>query len=92
MDWKLLVTTFVTLFLAELGDKTQLVIIGFAGSGKSVWTVFIGATAALATTSLLAVLVGAGLQKILPVKTIHIGSGFLFIIIGIFLVVRNLRG
>ncbi|MBS4015504.1 MAG: TMEM165/GDT1 family protein, partial [Candidatus Latescibacteria bacterium] len=44
MDWKLLLTTFVTLFLAELGDKTQLVIIGFAGSGKSPWTVFIGAT------------------------------------------------
>lgn len=92
MDWKLLVTTFVTLFLAELGDKTQIVIIGFAGSGKSTWTVFWGATMALMMTSLLAVLVGAGLQKILPVKTIHLLSGFLFIIIGVLLVVRNLRG
>lgn len=91
MDWKLLITTFVTLFLAELGDKTQLVILGFAGSGKSIWTVFIGATAALMMTSLIAVLAGAGLQKILPVKTIHLISGLLFVVIGVVLIVRNLR-
>jgi len=91
MDWKLLLTTFVTLFLAELGDKTQLVIIGFAGSGKSPWTVFIGATAALIATSLLAVLVGAGLQKILPVKTVHLISGVLFVGIGLFLIIKNIR-
>lgn len=91
MDWKLFVTAFVTLFLAELGDKTQLVIIAMAGSGKSPLIVFIGATIALMMTSLLAVLVGTGLQKVLPIKTIHIGAGGLFMIIGALLILKNIR-
>lgn len=91
MDWKLLITTFVTIFLAEIGDKTQLATVGFAASGKSSWVVFLGSAGALILTSLLGVLIGAGLQKVLPIKTIHMVSGILFIGIGLFLVIKNIR-
>ncbi len=91
MDWKLFITAFITLFLAELGDKTQLVIVAMSGSGKSPWIVFLGASLALTATTLVAVLVGAGLQKILPAKTIHIIAGSLFMLIGLLLIVKTLR-
>lgn len=91
MDWKLLITTFVTIFLAELGDKTQLAIVGFSAAGKSPWIVFLGAACALIVTSLLGVMVGAGLQKILPIRIIHTVSGIIFVAIGILLIVKNIK-
>ncbi|MCX7785691.1 MAG: TMEM165/GDT1 family protein [candidate division WOR-3 bacterium] len=91
MDFKLFAMTFVSVFLAELGDKTQLATVGFAASGKSPWIVFLGSACALILSSLLGVIVGAGLQKILPVRIIHIISGLLFIGIGILLIIRNTR-
>jgi len=91
MDWKLLIMTFVSIFLAELGDKTQLATIGFAASGKSPWIVFFGSAGALILTSILGVLIGTGLQKVLPIRIIHIVSGFLFVGIGLFLIVKNTR-
>ena len=91
MDWKLLVTTFATVFLAELGDKTQLATVGFAASGKSPWVVFLGAAFALVVTSLLGVIIGAGLQKVLPIRIIHIFSGVLFVGIGLLLIIKNIR-
>jgi putative Ca2+/H+ antiporter (TMEM165/GDT1 family) len=91
MDWKLLITTFVTVFLAEIGDKTQLATVGFTAAGKSPWVVFLGAAFALVLTSLLGVLVGTGLQKILPIRTIHTVSGIIFVAIGILLIVKNVR-
>jgi putative Ca2+/H+ antiporter (TMEM165/GDT1 family) len=91
MDLRLLITTFVSVFLAELGDKTQLATIGFAASGKSPWMVFFGSAVALILTSFLGVMVGAGLQKVLPIRTIHVISGILFIGIGLLLIIRNIR-
>jgi Ca2+/H+ antiporter, TMEM165/GDT1 family len=91
MDWKLLVTTFATVFLAELGDKTQLATVGFAASGKSPLVVFFGAAIALVVTSLLAVIVGTALQKVLPIRMIHIFSGVLFVGIGLLLIIKNIR-
>jgi len=91
MDWKLLITTFGTIFLAELGDKTQLATIGFAASGKSPWMVFGGSAIALVLTSLLGVIVGTTLQKVLPIQTIHIISGILFVFIGLLLIIKNIR-
>ena len=56
MDWKLLLTTFGTLFVAELGDKTQLACVLIAADSKKPWTVFLGSSLALVTVSLLGVL------------------------------------
>ncbi len=56
MDWKLLATTFGTLFVAELGDKTQLACVLMAAKSEKPWTVFLGASLALVLVSFLGVL------------------------------------
>ncbi|MEO0093204.1 MAG: TMEM165/GDT1 family protein [candidate division WOR-3 bacterium] len=91
MDWRLFITVFVTLFLAELGDKTQLAIFSFTCTTKFPLTVFLGASFALLLTSMLAVLVGTGLQRVIPVKILHIIAAIAFIIIGIILLIKTLR-
>jgi len=82
MDLKLLLTTFATIFLAELGDKTQLATLAFSAEGKSRLAVFIGSAGALVLTSLLGVVFGAAVAKLVPPNYIKIGAGSLFVILG----------
>jgi len=82
MDLKILLTTFGMIFLAELGDKTQLATLAFAADGKSRLAVFIGAAAALVLTSLIAVLLGAAVSRFVPANYVKTGAGALFIILG----------
>lgn len=82
MDLKLLVTTFATIFLAELGDKTQLATLAFSAEGKSRLAVFIGSAGALVLTSLLGVVFGAAVAKVIPPNLIRTGAGVLFILLG----------
>ncbi len=91
MDWRLLAATFGTVFLAELGDKTQLATLSFAASGRSFWSVFLGSSLALVLTSLVAALTGSGLARIVPARYVSIASGVLFIVIGAFVIIRNVR-
>ncbi len=56
MDWKLLITTFATLFVAELGDKTQLACMLMTAETRKPWTVFLGSSLALVTVSFLGVM------------------------------------
>ncbi len=82
MDLKILLTTFGMIFLAELGDKTQLATFAFAADGKSRLAVFIGAAGALVLTSLIAVLLGAAVSRVVPANYVKTGAGALFIILG----------
>jgi len=82
VDIKTLVAVFVAVFLAELGDKTQLAVLGFASSGRSVLAVFIGASLALTATTLLAVLVGEHLALWIPLDLVRKGGALLLIILG----------
>lgn len=66
MDWNLLGLSFVTVFLSELGDKSQLAAIALSGSSKSLRAVFLGTAAALLLASLLGVLLGQGVCQMLP--------------------------
>jgi putative Ca2+/H+ antiporter (TMEM165/GDT1 family) len=91
MDWKLLATVFATTFLAELGDKTQLALVSFTCGNRNPLAVFLGGALALTLTSLLAVLVGAGLSKIVPAKVLHAVAAAAFIVIGALLLFRTLR-
>ncbi|MCS7258923.1 MAG: TMEM165/GDT1 family protein [candidate division WOR-3 bacterium] len=91
MDYKILFTAFITLFLAELADKTQLTVLALSASSKNPLLVFLGASLALIVSTLLAVLLGSALQKILPVRILHIIAGVIFIVVGGLLLVRNLR-
>ncbi|MEO0072848.1 MAG: TMEM165/GDT1 family protein [candidate division WOR-3 bacterium] len=91
MDYKILFTAFIALFLAELADKTQLTILALSASSKSPWSVFVGASLALVASSLIATLLGGVLQKILPIRILHIVAGGIFISVGLVLVIRSLR-
>ena len=82
MDWKILGTTFLTVFLAELGDKTQLATLSFATSGVSRLPVFLGSAAALICTSALAVFAGEAIGKVVSPRLLQRGAGLLFLIIG----------
>jgi len=83
---KIFGTTFLFVFLAELGDKTQLATMAFAANNASYkLSVFLGAAIALVLTSGLGVLVGGVLAKHIPIRIIRIASAVLFIGIGVFL-------
>ena len=82
MDYKLVLTTFTVVFLAELGDKTQLAVLAFTGSSESKISVFFGASLALVLSTLAAVLLGELICRYIPIKATHIGAGVLFIAIG----------
>jgi putative Ca2+/H+ antiporter (TMEM165/GDT1 family) len=80
-------TTFLLIFLAEFGDKTQLAVAGM-GSTSEPYAVWLGATAALALTSLLGVFAGRRLLKRLPLKWIHRISGVFFLLLAAFALTR----
>ncbi len=68
MDWKLMGLSFITVFLAELGDKSQFAAIALSGSSKSPKSVFFGSVVALVLASLIGVLVGEGTAQFLPTQ------------------------
>jgi putative Ca2+/H+ antiporter (TMEM165/GDT1 family) len=84
MDFKILATIFTSVFVAELGDKTQLATMLFAAdknTGKL--TVFLGASLALIVTSAIGVLAGSIISQYVSEKTLHYLAGVGFISIGI---------
>jgi putative Ca2+/H+ antiporter (TMEM165/GDT1 family) len=81
-------TTFLLIFLAEFGDKTQIAVAGL-GSTSEPSAVWAGATVALAVTSILGVLAGRKLLNRLPLKWIHRISGVFFLLLAIFAVTRR---
>jgi putative Ca2+/H+ antiporter (TMEM165/GDT1 family) len=83
MDWKLVVSTFGAIFLAELGDKTQLAAVTLSASTRRPVAVFIGASAALVAVSAVGVAVGAGLSEVLPLYLIRKISAAAFVLIGV---------
>ncbi len=86
MDWKVLWTTLGLIFLAELGDKTQLTVMALSAQSRAPVAVFVGAAVALSLTSLLGVLVGGIVCQYIPAQYIRTGSGVLFMFIGALLV------
>jgi putative Ca2+/H+ antiporter (TMEM165/GDT1 family) len=89
MDPKLILTTFGLIFLAELGDKTQLATLAFSAESNSPWSAFIGASLALVTTSFIAAFLGSTIAKWLPITVIHRVSGVLFLLLGILLIIKK---
>ncbi len=82
MDWKLLGTTFTAVFIAELGDKTQLATLSFASGGSARLPVFIGSASALVLSSLIAVFGGEALARLVSPLVLQRLAGVLFLVIG----------
>ncbi len=89
MDWKILSTVFTSVFIAELGDKTQLATMLFASDkDTSKLTVFVGASLALVVTSASGVVAGSTISQYVSEKTLHYLAGIGFIAIGIWTLVK----
>lgn len=85
MDWKVFVTIFGAVFVAELGDKTQLATMLFATDrAVSKYLVFVAASSALVLASALGVLAGSVLSEYVNEKYLHYVAGIGFIIVGAF--------
>jgi putative Ca2+/H+ antiporter (TMEM165/GDT1 family) len=82
MDWKLLLSTFTSIFVAEIGDKTQLATMSLAAGGRSKLSVFVGAALALCATSALGVLVGEGVSRLVPALWLRRIAGAVFVVLG----------
>ena len=83
MNWKIFLATFGAIFLAELGDKTQLATIMMTSKTKSPVAVFVGAVLALSIVTLIGVLLGGALTLVVPENWIKNVSAVVFIIIGV---------
>lgn len=83
MEWRILFTTLGIIFLAEMGDKTQLAAMTMAAESKRPWEVFLGASLALAAVSALGVLVGSVLGSYIPLAWVRRVAALAFILIGI---------
>lgn len=85
MDWKLFLSTFGVIFLAEIGDKTQLATLSLAAGGSSRWIVFAGAALALVATSAIAVLAGEAVSRLFPPLWMQRAAGVSFLILGVWM-------
>ncbi len=88
---KVLLGSFATVLLAELGDKTQITTLLMTGSSSQPWSVFIGAALALMATSLLGVLVGQWLHQRLDPRRVEVISGLIFLLVAGWLTLDMLR-
>lgn len=90
MDFKTILMVFGTVFLAELGDKTQLATFLYASDkNKSPLDVFLGASLALVVTSAIGVFLGNLLSQYIPEKYIKVAAGIGFIAVGIWTLLRE---
>ncbi|NIO03118.1 MAG: TMEM165/GDT1 family protein [Proteobacteria bacterium] len=85
MDWKVFATTFGILFLAELGDKTQLAVITMTTQTEKPFVVFLGATVALVIVTLMGVVFGHLVYQWVPANILKRVAASVFIVIGIFM-------
>lgn len=89
IDWRTLVATFGAVFVAELGDKTQLATLSMSAGTASKWTVFVASALALCTSSALAVLAGGVVSRFISPLWLRRIAGAVFVVLGIlFLVTR----
>jgi putative Ca2+/H+ antiporter (TMEM165/GDT1 family) len=91
MDTMLFLSTFFLVFVAELGDKTQLSTLTLAANASSRWIVFFASASALVASSAIAVLVGEGLARLVPPVWIQRAAGVLFLGFGAYTLWHSMR-
>jgi putative Ca2+/H+ antiporter (TMEM165/GDT1 family) len=88
MQLPLLASTFLTVFVAELGDKTQLTIVTISGTSTNTLAVFLGSAGALVLASLLGALAGGSLSSLIPPAALQLAASLGFLVIGSRLLIR----
>ncbi len=83
MSWKVIITTFTAIFLAELGDKTQIAVLTLSAESKKPISVFIGAIVAFGAITLIGAFLGDAITRIIPTHIIEKIAALAFIVIGI---------
>lgn len=84
MPWQTFLSVFVTIFLAEIGDKTQLATMLFSSDiNANKWLVFSASSAALVSAAGIGVLVGGQLERFVSLRTLQLLAGLGFIGVGI---------
>ena len=91
MDITLLVSTFLTVFLAELGDKTQLATVALSGTSSRPLAVFVGSSSALVLASLLGSLAGGSVATVVPTELLQLIASVGFLVIGSRLLLQSRR-
>ncbi|WAL60056.1 TMEM165/GDT1 family protein [Thermocoleostomius sinensis] len=89
---RVFLSTFITIFLAELGDKTQVTTLLMSAESQSPWVVFLGAGAALVATSLLGVWLGHWLSKRISTRTLETAAGAMLLLIAVMLLWDVVQG
>ncbi len=89
MDWKLFAATFVTIFIAELGDKTQFAAIAASAQSKNLLMILLAVILALSFAGTLGVLFGRLLTVFITPELIRYVSGPLFILVGMWIIWRG---
>lgn len=84
--WLVFSSTFITIFLAEMGDKTQLVTLLMSAESQAPWIVFVGSALALIATSLIGVSIGYWLSKKLAPETLDLSVAILLLFITVWLI------
>jgi putative Ca2+/H+ antiporter (TMEM165/GDT1 family) len=92
MDGKVVLTTFGAVFLAELGDKTQLATLAFATTSQSRWAVFVGSALALVASSAIAVLAGEAVSRAVAPTVLQRAAGVAFVVIGVWVLWSSRSG
>jgi putative Ca2+/H+ antiporter (TMEM165/GDT1 family) len=85
-------STFIMIFLAELGDKTQISTFAFATGTKSPLSVFLGASVALVCTSFIGVLIGGTLGRFVPERIMKAAAALVFLGFGVWTLVEAIKG
>lgn len=89
MDLKIFLTVFATVFIAELGDKTQLATMLFAADKEvNKWLVFAAASAALVVAAAIGTLAGAAISHLVSTRQLTLIAGLGFIAIGVWTLLR----
>lgn len=88
--WKIFGSTFITIFLAEIGDKTQLTTLLMTAKSHAPWVVFAGAGSALVLTSFLGVLLGQWLASRISPRTLEKAAGISLLLISALLILEVL--
>jgi putative Ca2+/H+ antiporter (TMEM165/GDT1 family) len=89
MDWRVFLTTFGVIFLAEMGDKTQLAAMTMAAQTKKPWAVFIAAALALTAVSAIGVVVGGVVGDYIPLIWVKRVAAVAFIVIGVLMLANK---